>query len=257
MEQPEGEIYIIPARLEECDNLESLRKWHWVDFFENDGYEMLMRSLQTCAEKIGATLTSRDSLEIAKRDFLKIMVTGGRDTSQDIELLAFLVGYQVVARGHTLLSNGTRGVDEASAKGAFFACDEKKYDSQKLIKVFRPKEGSIPDFDFGTLHVVGQTYDQRRDFVINHADVIIILGGENGTRGVADFALSIGKQLIPIPVGNPNAAAVEVWQEMVKKSQQGKSKIGIDDLGKLSRPRNTDEKIAVNAVILAENILRK
>jgi hypothetical protein len=42
MEQPEGEIFIIPARLEECDTLESLRKWHWVDLFENDGYEMLM-----------------------------------------------------------------------------------------------------------------------------------------------------------------------------------------------------------------------
>ncbi len=39
MEKPEGEIFIIPARLEECDNLESLRKWHWVDLFEDDGYE--------------------------------------------------------------------------------------------------------------------------------------------------------------------------------------------------------------------------
>lgn len=36
MEQPEGEIFIIPARLEECDTLESLRKWHWVDLFEED-----------------------------------------------------------------------------------------------------------------------------------------------------------------------------------------------------------------------------
>ncbi len=56
MEQPEGEIFIIPARLEECDTLESLRKWHWVDLFEDDGYEMLMRALRTRADKIGATL---------------------------------------------------------------------------------------------------------------------------------------------------------------------------------------------------------
>ncbi len=46
MEKPEGEIFIIPARLEECDNLESLRKWHWVDLFEDNGYEMLMRALR-------------------------------------------------------------------------------------------------------------------------------------------------------------------------------------------------------------------
>src|SRR3990172_8053994 len=56
MEQPEGEIFIIPARLEECDNLESLKKWHWVDLFKVDGYEMLMRALRTRADKIGAVL---------------------------------------------------------------------------------------------------------------------------------------------------------------------------------------------------------
>lgn len=57
MEKPEGEIFIIPARLEECDNLESLRKWHWVDLFEDNGYEMLMRALRERADKIGAELT--------------------------------------------------------------------------------------------------------------------------------------------------------------------------------------------------------
>jgi hypothetical protein len=59
MEKPEGEIFIIPARLEECDNLESLRRWHWVDLFEDDGYEMIMRALRVRADKIGATLRIR------------------------------------------------------------------------------------------------------------------------------------------------------------------------------------------------------
>ena len=53
MEQPEGEIFIIPARLEECDTLESLKKWHWVDLFEENGYEVLMRALRARANKIG------------------------------------------------------------------------------------------------------------------------------------------------------------------------------------------------------------
>ena len=61
MEKPEGEIFIIPARLEECDTLESLRKWHWVDLFEDDGYEMLMRALRARADRIGATLQIRNS----------------------------------------------------------------------------------------------------------------------------------------------------------------------------------------------------
>jgi hypothetical protein len=63
MEKPEGEIFIIPARLEECDNLESLRKWHEVDLFEDDGYEMLMRALRARAEIIGITNNGLPNLE--------------------------------------------------------------------------------------------------------------------------------------------------------------------------------------------------
>lgn len=57
---PEGEIFIIPARLEECNNLESLRKWHWVDLFEQDGYEYLMRSLNLRARNIVAEFAKRE-----------------------------------------------------------------------------------------------------------------------------------------------------------------------------------------------------
>jgi len=56
MEKPESEIFIIPARLEECDTLESLRKWHWVDLFDLSGYEYLIRALCRHAEEIGVIL---------------------------------------------------------------------------------------------------------------------------------------------------------------------------------------------------------
>ncbi len=54
MEKPEGEIFIIPARLEECDNLESLRKWHWVDLFEEGGYDKLAQALSLRARQVNA-----------------------------------------------------------------------------------------------------------------------------------------------------------------------------------------------------------
>lgn len=57
--KPEGEIFIIPARLEECDNLESLSRWHWVDMFESDGFQRLILALRIRAEKIGAALRQR------------------------------------------------------------------------------------------------------------------------------------------------------------------------------------------------------
>jgi DNA-binding XRE family transcriptional regulator len=70
MEKPEGEIFIIPARLEECDTPESLRKWHWVDLFETGGRQRLIQALRTCADSIGATLPAFGQLVKAHRQEL-------------------------------------------------------------------------------------------------------------------------------------------------------------------------------------------
>ncbi|MEW5830799.1 MAG: SUMF1/EgtB/PvdO family nonheme iron enzyme [Chloroflexota bacterium] len=77
MEQPEGEIFIIPARLEECTAPESMRRYHWVDLFEEDGYERLMRALQVRAERIGAELRAgRGSIsDIFKKPAVKRRTT--------------------------------------------------------------------------------------------------------------------------------------------------------------------------------------
>lgn len=44
-EQPEGGIYIIPARLEDCQVPSRLSKWQWVNLFEFTGYDKLILSL--------------------------------------------------------------------------------------------------------------------------------------------------------------------------------------------------------------------
>lgn len=41
-EKPEGTIFIIPARLEECETPERLSMYHWVDLFDETGYRRLM-----------------------------------------------------------------------------------------------------------------------------------------------------------------------------------------------------------------------
>ena len=51
-EQPEGRIYIIPARLEPCQLPDRLSKWHWVNLFDKDGYEKLMASLDKRASEL-------------------------------------------------------------------------------------------------------------------------------------------------------------------------------------------------------------
>lgn len=43
--QPEGKIFVIPARLEDCEVPERLRHLQWVNLFEAAGYEKLLRAL--------------------------------------------------------------------------------------------------------------------------------------------------------------------------------------------------------------------
>ncbi len=45
-EKPEGTIFIIPARLENCQVPARLAKFQWVDLFEEDGYERLFMALE-------------------------------------------------------------------------------------------------------------------------------------------------------------------------------------------------------------------
>lgn len=247
MEQPEGEIFIIPARLEECDNLESLRKWHWVDLFDANGYERLLDALK---------IRMGDGLPQKKEEYkLKILVTGGRETSQTVENLAFLIGFQVINRGHIMFNHGTRGVDKAAADGALKACVEKGWFAKELIWVFRPEVESIPDVAFGRLHIIGKTFQERREYVIANSDAVIILGGGKGTREIANQVEVAGKPLIPIGVGDSKEAAVDIWQTMLKSSKYEETQIGYRDLRKIGNI-NDHEKLAVNAVILSEVLSR-
>lgn len=52
LERPEGQIFLIPARLDECTLPESLKRWQCVDFFRKDGFDRLFRALEGfCAGK--------------------------------------------------------------------------------------------------------------------------------------------------------------------------------------------------------------
>jgi len=53
-EQPEGTIFLIPLKLEDCEVPERLRRWQWVNLFEDHGYEKLMRALDVRAKELGA-----------------------------------------------------------------------------------------------------------------------------------------------------------------------------------------------------------
>jgi hypothetical protein len=55
-EQPEGAIFVIPVRLQECEVPDRLRELTWVDLYDERGYERLMRALRARAESLGIRL---------------------------------------------------------------------------------------------------------------------------------------------------------------------------------------------------------
>jgi hypothetical protein len=51
-ERPEGAIFVVPVRLEECGMPERLARWHWVDLFSNEGYQRLTAALSSVAARM-------------------------------------------------------------------------------------------------------------------------------------------------------------------------------------------------------------
>jgi transcriptional regulator with XRE-family HTH domain len=56
-QQPGSAPFLIPARLEPCDVPERLARYQWVNLYEADGYERLLRALQLRAEEAGRPVT--------------------------------------------------------------------------------------------------------------------------------------------------------------------------------------------------------
>jgi hypothetical protein len=57
LEIPEGRIFLIPVRLEECDLPYSLKKYQWVNLYEEGGYSKLVKALKERALQLENSTT--------------------------------------------------------------------------------------------------------------------------------------------------------------------------------------------------------
>jgi len=55
--QPEGSIFLIPVKLEECQIPHGLSHLHYVNLFEKEGFDRLMLSLVSRAKELGINVT--------------------------------------------------------------------------------------------------------------------------------------------------------------------------------------------------------
>lgn len=65
-EKPEGKIYLIPARLEDCKVPDRLSRWHWVDLFAANGGKKLLSALFSRVDdlKTNAPHTKMDFVDV-------------------------------------------------------------------------------------------------------------------------------------------------------------------------------------------------
>jgi len=77
LEKPEGTIFIIPAKLEECNAPTRLSRFHWVDLSRAEGHKRLMQSLNLRAASLGpevsqAKVTDESSPRIPKTESVRV-----------------------------------------------------------------------------------------------------------------------------------------------------------------------------------------
>jgi tetratricopeptide (TPR) repeat protein len=91
-ELPEGTIYIIPLKLEECEIPERLRRWHGVSVFDEKGYARLIETLRHRANK-SISLTSSSDLTVHPEYFKPT------NTKPEVKIERSLVGIFFLVMG--------------------------------------------------------------------------------------------------------------------------------------------------------------
>lgn len=178
----------------------------------------------------------------------RIMVSGGKHDSDDLLNIARLIGKKLISANCVLMSNGSRGVDTAALDGAFLECTLRKLEPNDYIKIYRPINDKTADVTYGSLHIVGNDYEDRRDFVINASNVIVLVGGGTGTRSVIQRCSQWGKPLIPTGIGAVDRAAVELWHQFQNHSYSTNYPLSEVDLQSIG-PEQHDLNVLAEAVI--------
>jgi len=141
-EQPEGKIYLIPVKLEDCKVPDSISQYQWVDLFDKNGYKKLMGTLVFCADDRKLRYSSNE-LKVVNLDMVTISIP--------------ILG-PITAGPFMLVPEP--GVDYLN---------DKEYEAIEIARNLLPANEA--GTDLYALQVIG---DGMRDAMVNHDDIIIV-----------------------------------------------------------------------------------
>jgi TIR domain/KTSC domain len=137
-EKPEGTIFIIPVKLDECDLPQCLRYWQWVDWRDTDAYDRILRALRARADECGVNhLPGEGPLAHTLRPFDTLSGRALYRTGDVRELMrGYLDGKLLIEDVPSLASNQVVGItDEAlgEALSRFQDDNRRAEEKEKLL----------------------------------------------------------------------------------------------------------------------------
>jgi hypothetical protein len=190
----------------------------------------------------------------------KILIAGALDLSQNgAQEFVHSVAAELVAQGHVLLNGCRNEFDKLIAEDTYLCLKEKGIDeSQRMFSFYA--EGTEPIHTFGTIQQ-SRLKDWDITFKrlqapepVKKADVVIILGGTEGTMRAANWARIENKPLLPVTAFG--GAAVEVYNEELKAFDDNyAARINQSDYELLNQSYVDWKKLAKNVISLAERLM--
>jgi len=141
-----------------------------------------------------------------------IGVIGARECSEEIEKLAFDVGYGIAKRGAILICGGLTGVMEAACRGA-----KEANGTTVGILPGTDKNDSNPYVD---IPIVTGMSVARNIILVRSSDAVIAIAGKFGTLSEIAFALNVGKPVVGLSTWDIEAPIIkaETPEDAVNKA---------------------------------------
>jgi predicted Rossmann-fold nucleotide-binding protein len=191
----------------------------------------------------------------------KILVTGALDQSQKgVQEFVNYLAAEIVEQDHILLNGCRNGFDRLIANATYECLQKKGIDPTQRMMSYVVDDGSAPIHTFGMI-LRSRLKDWDITFKrlqapepIQKADVVIVLGGSEGTMRAANWARIDNKPLLPVTVFG--GVAGEIYNEELKDfDRKYAERIDKNDYEMLNQVYTDWNKIAKDVISLAELLI--
>ena len=193
---------------------------------------------------------------------LKLLVVGGFDSesekANDITAFGKILGSEIIRQGHILVNSCRTDLDRIVAEGAHEEIESQGKDEKSRIISYIMKD-QTPIHNYGTVR-----QSRLDDWELGSpglkipepialADVMILIGGYQGTHRAANWARITDKPLLPL--GRFSGAAGEIYyDELDRFSKIYAAKIDRNEYENLSDVTSDLESLSKNVIELAERV---